>query len=87
LCIILPRIPNWFIDLAWVRLLTGRRNQPFRSARPQDESALPMQQGPHDPTRAGLLTGDEKVDGLPLQMDELDMKVHSGASSRSASYM
>ncbi|KAJ7817851.1 hypothetical protein B0H14DRAFT_3474247 [Mycena olivaceomarginata] len=87
LCIILPRIPNWFIDLAWVRLLTGRRNQPFRSARPQDESALPMQQDPHDPTRAGLLTGDAKVDGLPLQMDELDMKVHSGASSRSASYM
>ncbi|KAJ7353538.1 hypothetical protein DFH08DRAFT_857038 [Mycena albidolilacea] len=87
LCIILPRIPNWFIDLAWVRLLTGRRNQPFRSARPQDESALPMQQGPHDPTRAGLLTGDAKVDGLPLQMDELDSKVHSGASSRSASYM
>ncbi|KAF7326894.1 hypothetical protein MVEN_02583300 [Mycena venus] len=91
LCVILPRIPTWFVDLAWVRLVTGRRDQPFVGARPKDESALPMQQ---DPSRAGLLSG--KPEGLPLahesdghglQMHELDFsKARSAASSRSGSF-
>lgn len=94
LCTILPRVPRWFIDLAWVRLLLGRRDQPFVGVRPKDESALPMQQDPRytiqlDPSRATLLPG--KPDGLPaesdaLQMHELDLKTRSAASSRSGSY-
>ncbi|KAJ7239965.1 hypothetical protein B0H12DRAFT_1237447 [Mycena haematopus] len=88
LCVILPRIPAWFVDLAWVRLLTGRRDQPFVKLRPKDESALPMQQ---DPKMTGLLLG--KPDGLPhesdrLQMQELDLnKARSAASSPSGSYI
>ncbi|KAJ6542620.1 hypothetical protein B0H19DRAFT_1171094 [Mycena capillaripes] len=94
LCIILPRVPRWFIDLAWVRLLLGRRDQPFVGVRPKDESALPMQQDPRhtmqlDPVHATLLSG--KLDGLPaeseaLQIYELDLKTRSAASSRSGSY-
>ncbi|KAJ7852528.1 hypothetical protein B0H13DRAFT_1904565 [Mycena leptocephala] len=86
LCLILPRIPPWFADLAWVRLLTGRRNQPFVGVRPTDESALPMQQDPR-------MMASGKPEGLPeelepLQMHKLDPnKARSAASSRSGSYM
>ncbi|KAJ7160917.1 hypothetical protein C8R46DRAFT_1223268 [Mycena filopes] len=61
LCQLLPRIPIWFVDLAWVRLLTCRRNKPYVGTRPDDSSRLPIQQQASD--HASLL--GEKPDGLP----------------------
>ncbi|KAJ7916536.1 hypothetical protein B0H13DRAFT_2448749 [Mycena leptocephala] len=40
LCVLLPRVPRWFWDLTWVRLLTCRRNAPRRTDRPDDFSGL-----------------------------------------------
>ncbi|KAJ6530378.1 hypothetical protein DFH09DRAFT_1044874 [Mycena vulgaris] len=48
LCLLLPRLPRWFIDLTWVRFLTCRRNKPFlghRQQRGNSESTLPLQAG------------------------------------------
>ncbi|KAJ7141859.1 hypothetical protein C8R43DRAFT_584180 [Mycena crocata] len=67
LCVLLPRLPRWFADLTWVRLLTCRRNKPFLGVRLSDESALPMQ----DTTRAALL--DQKLEGLPAGQATLQM--------------
>ncbi|KAJ7673534.1 hypothetical protein B0H17DRAFT_1335029 [Mycena rosella] len=33
LCLLLPQVPRWFIDLTWVRLLTCRRDKPLRYRR------------------------------------------------------
>ncbi|KAJ7432999.1 hypothetical protein FB451DRAFT_1064980 [Mycena latifolia] len=83
LCMLLPRLPRWFADLAWVRFLTCRRNKPFVGPRPHDDSMLPMQP---DPDRAGLL--GQKVEGLPVELRPYGGhgKDSSVASSRSSSY-
>ncbi|KAJ6476186.1 hypothetical protein C8R45DRAFT_1102458 [Mycena sanguinolenta] len=88
LCLVLLRIPTWFVDLAWVRLLMGRQHRPFAGTRPQDESALskPMQK---DPTMMGLL-GD-RPNGLPhgsdrIQMRELDLSKGRNPAWRSEPY-
>ncbi|KAJ7629368.1 hypothetical protein DFH06DRAFT_718879 [Mycena polygramma] len=44
LCILLPRVPRWFWDLTWVRLVTCREKKSRFS--PEEESGLPMQDGP-----------------------------------------
>ncbi|KAJ7656689.1 hypothetical protein B0H17DRAFT_1213679 [Mycena rosella] len=85
LCMLLPRVPRWFLDLAWVRFLTCRRNKPYLGERPT-ESVLPMQP---DPTHATLLS--QKLEGTPgpeLEMDQLPLAYDpkSALSSRSASY-
>ncbi|KAF7329023.1 hypothetical protein MVEN_02532400 [Mycena venus] len=38
LCILLPRVPKWFMDLTWVRFVTCRRNKPRFSDRSREES-------------------------------------------------
>ncbi|KAJ7119461.1 hypothetical protein C8R44DRAFT_982184 [Mycena epipterygia] len=43
LCLLLPRVLLWFVDLTWVRIITRRQDKPFLSKRPNAESALPMQ--------------------------------------------
>ncbi|KAJ7471794.1 hypothetical protein FB451DRAFT_307946 [Mycena latifolia] len=42
LCLLLPRVPRWFADLTWVRLMTCRRNAPKKR---DNESELPLQDG------------------------------------------
>ncbi|KAJ7143502.1 hypothetical protein C8R43DRAFT_1014424 [Mycena crocata] len=44
LCLLLPQLPLWFIDLTWVRFLTCRRNKPLvrrRQQRNASELTLP----------------------------------------------
>lgn len=64
------KLPCWFLNLAWVRLLTCRRGKPPLGVRPSDEPALPMQT---DPRRPMLVS--EKSDALPgrseMQMPQL----------------
>lgn len=85
LCMLLPRIPRWFMDLTWVRFLMRRSDKPHRRNPPRDDSALPMQT---DPDRANLL--GQKVEGLPgegMEMDPLPTAYKgSEASSRSLWY-
>ncbi|KAJ7041245.1 hypothetical protein C8F04DRAFT_1080754 [Mycena alexandri] len=75
LVLLLPRLRPWFLDLYWVRFVTGRRDQPYYNTRPVDSSALPMQRAtvlydssniplydsakPYDPAHAMLL-GDDR---------------------------
>ncbi|KAJ7905863.1 hypothetical protein B0H13DRAFT_2023074, partial [Mycena leptocephala] len=43
ICLLLPKLLHWFIDLTWVRLLTCRRNKPFarrRQERTESEFTL-----------------------------------------------
>ncbi|KAJ6482844.1 hypothetical protein C8R47DRAFT_573976 [Mycena vitilis] len=98
LCILLPRVPRWFIDLAWVRAVLCRRDKPFVGTHPTADSALPMQlnpgRTPKDPSQAGLLFGKPRLDGLPADADNwedtlhynVDLKTHSAGSSRAGSY-
>ncbi|KAJ6554042.1 hypothetical protein DFH09DRAFT_581175 [Mycena vulgaris] len=85
LCLLLPRVPKWFMDLTWVRYLTCRRDKPFMGVHPRDDSMLPIQP---DPTRTTLLS--PKLEGLPggeLEMNQLPVPyMGSASSSRSASY-
>ncbi|KAJ7078658.1 hypothetical protein C8R44DRAFT_95931 [Mycena epipterygia] len=51
LCLLVPRLPRWFADLTWVRLLTCRRNKPLRSRRLQrtdSEFTLSLKEGSPD---------------------------------------
>ncbi|KAJ7058113.1 hypothetical protein C8F01DRAFT_1232889 [Mycena amicta] len=43
LCLLLPKIPRWFADLTWVRLLTCRRDKPYFLDHKKEESALSME--------------------------------------------
>ncbi|KAJ7461970.1 hypothetical protein FB451DRAFT_1180975 [Mycena latifolia] len=87
LCLLLPRVPRWFIDLAWVRLLTCRRDKPFVGKRPVDQSALSM-----NPLQQDSVLPSHKSEGLPstgsdtVQMHQLPIHMQTPSSSRSASY-
>jgi hypothetical protein len=75
LCMLLRRLPPWFADLAWVRLLTCRRNKPYVGGRPRDSSMLPLQP---DPTLFAPLSQKMDFDGMPerdttLEMNHLDL--------------
>ncbi|KAJ7098603.1 hypothetical protein B0H15DRAFT_771752 [Mycena belliarum] len=86
LCLLLPRVPPWFVDLAWVRMLTCRRDEPFVGTRPVDHSALSTK------APQGSVLPAHKPEGLPsmgddaLQMHALPIHMQSASSSRSASY-
>ncbi|KAJ6570719.1 hypothetical protein B0H10DRAFT_1964593 [Mycena sp. CBHHK59/15] len=86
---LLPRVPPWFMDLAWVRHVLCRRDKSRFSEKPSDESALPMQT---NPLRATLLTKGAVPEGLPpadtIHMQEMlyDPYNPSAATSRSVSY-
>ncbi|KAJ7730906.1 hypothetical protein DFH07DRAFT_969025 [Mycena maculata] len=49
LCLLLQRVPCWFLDLAWVHLVTCRRMKPYLTKRPSEgPSEIPM----HEPEAA-----------------------------------
>ncbi|KAJ7442157.1 hypothetical protein B0H11DRAFT_2251599 [Mycena galericulata] len=85
LCLILPRLWPWFLDLAWVRYISRRQDAPYRGKRPDDGSSLPMQEG--DLSSAGLLA---KTEGMPVEMHPIPYGYKdpygSKGSSRSGSY-
>jgi len=47
LCILLPRLPRWFMDLTWVRFVTCRRDKPrsIDSSESDEESGIPLNNG------------------------------------------
>nr|GAT60497.1 predicted protein [Mycena chlorophos] len=80
LCALLPRVPRWFMDLSWVRLVTCRRDKPYYLPRPNLNASrsgsrfstlsgdLPMEQ--RDSDKVNLLSEGEKggqdlEEGLP----------------------
>ncbi|KAF8170695.1 hypothetical protein K438DRAFT_1982556 [Mycena galopus ATCC 62051] len=40
MCMLLPRLPRWFLDLAWVRFATCRRNKPYFNERRYEEFGM-----------------------------------------------
>ncbi|KAJ7719628.1 hypothetical protein DFH07DRAFT_310363 [Mycena maculata] len=87
LCLLLPHVPRWFADLAWVRLVSGRRNKPYLSERPSDQSALPMQV---EEDAGLLLSASSKTEGLPSGGETVEIPMlpygDKGDFSRSSSY-
>ncbi|KAJ7757201.1 hypothetical protein DFH07DRAFT_958790 [Mycena maculata] len=57
LCMVLPRVPRWFVNLAWVRFVTGRRKPTYPGEGPSTESMLPLQDD------FGVVA--QKTEGLP----------------------
>ncbi|KAJ7714066.1 hypothetical protein B0H16DRAFT_275506 [Mycena metata] len=45
LCMLLPRMVRWFINLTWVRFLTCRRNEHLFSEVPDEESGITFKDG------------------------------------------
>ncbi|KAJ7233183.1 hypothetical protein C8J57DRAFT_1480372 [Mycena rebaudengoi] len=64
LCLILHRVPVWFMDLTWVRYVLGHQDRPLLNPRVPDNSALPIQANP------GFLG---KTEGLPGSSETVPM--------------
>ncbi|KAJ7334708.1 hypothetical protein DFH08DRAFT_291621 [Mycena albidolilacea] len=56
LCLLLPRVPRWFVDLTWVRFLTCRWNKPRLSDNSYQESGIPLE-AKYDPDSLSMSNG------------------------------
>ncbi|KAF7329024.1 hypothetical protein MVEN_02532500 [Mycena venus] len=69
MCKLLPRVSRWFVDLAWVRFLTCRRNKPRSIDSSNEEYGIPLKHG-------SIMSEKYDSDGLHAASDTGDSSVH-----------